>query len=114
MDEFQVIITPDAQADLNELDDYITYTLLSPDTAIAYIRNIKRELLSLQRAPKRCKLVDEEPWHSRGIRRLNAKGFAVFYRVLDQSREAFILNVLYQRRDLMRILAERAEANDEK
>ena len=31
MDEYEVIITPDAESELNELDDYITFELLSPN-----------------------------------------------------------------------------------
>ena len=53
MDECQVILTPDAESDLNELDDYITYEFFAPDTAIAYLQDIKEQLASLGRNPKR-------------------------------------------------------------
>ena len=42
MEEYAIIVTPDAEADLNELDDYITYELLAPDTAVAYVGFIKK------------------------------------------------------------------------
>lgn len=42
MDAYEVIITPDAEYDLNELDDYITFELLEPDTATAYVAFIKK------------------------------------------------------------------------
>ena len=41
MNEYSVIITPDAENDLNELDDYITFVLKAPDTASAYLGIIK-------------------------------------------------------------------------
>lgn len=41
MDDFEVIITPDAEDDLIQLDDYITYELLAPETAVRYIADIK-------------------------------------------------------------------------
>ena len=41
MDEYKIIITPDAEADLNELDDYMSYHLMDPDTAINCIRYIR-------------------------------------------------------------------------
>ncbi len=78
-DHFEVIITPDAEQDLNELDDYITYNLMAPDTAVCYIREIYHKLSELKNSPKRFRLVEEEPWHSRGIRRMNALNFAVFF-----------------------------------
>ena len=104
MIEYHVIITPDAEADLNEIDDYITFELLAPDVAQAYVNTIKQKLLSLKRSPKRYHLVEDEPWYSRGIRRMNARNFAVFFTILEVYHEVYILNVIYQKRDLTRIL----------
>ena len=106
MDDFTVIITPDAEADLNELDDYITFQLMAPDTAIRYVRDIRKKIADLQTAPKRYRLVDDEPWHSRGVRRTNAKNFAVFFYVYEEYSEVYVMNVIYQKRDLPRVLAE--------
>ena len=104
MDEYAVIITPDAEKDLNELDDYITFELFAPDTAIAYVSFIKKELATLSYMPKRYKLVDDEPWHSRGVRRVNAKNFAVFFYVHEDYHEVYIQNVIYQKRDIPQVL----------
>ena len=104
MEGYTVFITPDAEQELNELDDYITFELLAPDTAITYIAFIKKELYTLSYMPKRYKLMDNEPWHSRGVRRMNAKNFAVFFSVLDDFREVYIQNVIYQKRDIPQVL----------
>lgn len=42
MDSYEIIITPDAEADLFEIRDYIAYTLLVPDVASGkvYILNV--------------------------------------------------------------------------
>lgn len=104
MDEYEIIITPDAESDLNELDDYITFELLAPDTATAYVSFIKKELTSLSHMPRRYKPVDDEPWHSRGVRRMNVKNFAVFYCVLEDYHEVYIQNVIYQKRDIPQVL----------
>lgn len=104
MDEYAIIITPDAESDLNELDDYITFELLAPDTAIAYIAFIKKELATLRSMPMQNRLVDDEPWHSRGVHRMNVRNFAVFYYVLEEYREVYIMNVIYQKRDIPQVL----------
>ena len=104
MEHYDVIITPDAEADLNELDDYITYVLSAPSTALAYINSIKDKLSSLEKAPKQCRPVDDEPWHSRGVRRMNARGFAAFYIILEDYKEVYIQNIIYQKRDLPKVL----------
>ena len=54
--------------------------------------------------PRRYKLVDDEPWHSRGVRRMNAKNFAVFYYVLEDYNEVYIQNVIYEKRDIPKVL----------
>ena len=41
MDEYKIVITPDAETDLNELDDYISFYLMAPDIAISCIRYIR-------------------------------------------------------------------------
>ena len=104
MDDYTVIITSDAEADLNELDDYITYQLMAPDTAINYLRDIRKKIAELQTAPKRFHLIDDEPWHSRGVRRMNAKSFAVFFYIYEEYSEVYVQNVIYQKRDLPSIL----------
>lgn len=104
MEEYSVIITPDAEKDLNELDDYISIELQVPEIALAYIATIKQELSTLQTTPKRYRLMDEEPWHSRGVRRMNDKNLTAFYVVLDEYKEVYIQNIIYQKRDILKVL----------
>ena len=113
MDEYKIIITPDAETDLNELDDYISFYLMAPDIAISCIRYIRSKIAGLRKAPKRYRLIEDEPWHSRGIRRMNAKNFAVFFYVYEEYAEGYIQNIIYQKRDLPRILSERYTDLDE-
>ena len=105
-EEYQVIVTQDAEDDLNALDDYITNVLFAPGTAVTYINTIKEKLLFLTYSPKRYRVVDDEPWQSRGIRRMNAKGFAVFYLINEVFHEVYVLNVIYQKRDIQHIIQE--------
>ena len=73
MDSYEIIMTDDATADLIELRDYIAEVLLAPETALSYIRAIRAEISTLSEMPARIRTVDDEPWHSRGIRRIIAK-----------------------------------------
>ena len=49
MGRYNVIITPDAAADLSQIKSYIAYTLQAPDTALKYIRGYGERLVSLIR-----------------------------------------------------------------
>lgn len=53
MDEYEIILTPDAEEDLLELRNYIAGVLFSPDTALEYVRAIQKEIASLAQFPAR-------------------------------------------------------------
>ena len=51
MDSFEIIMTPDATTDLLELRDYISDSLLAPDTALFYIESIRKKINTLSQMP---------------------------------------------------------------
>lgn len=106
MNEYKVIITPEAEDDLDRLGSYIASKLMAPETAFNYVHDIRTELSTLCNAPKRFRVVDDEPWHSRGLRRMNARNFAAFFIVIEQEDAVFVQNVIYQKRNLPKVLAE--------
>ena len=105
MSDYRIIVTPDAIRDLTELRDYIADVLLAPETALAYIQTIRREIGGLARMPARNRCVDQEPWHSRGVRKINVKNFYVYYRIDEPAGAVFVLNVIYARRDQLKALS---------
>ena len=106
MNEYEVIITPEAEGDLDQLGAYITFELKAAETAFSYVRDIRTELSTLRKAPKRFRVVDDEPWHSRGLRRMDARNFAAFFIILEQEGTVFVQNIIYQKRNLPKVLAE--------
>ena len=105
MEPYEIIITPDAEGDLFELRNYIADVLLVPDTALSYIKAIRKEIAALSDMPGRIKPVDEEPWHSRGLRKTIAKNFYVYFRIDEQTKRVYILNVIYDQRDQLKQMA---------
>lgn len=105
MPDYRIIITLDAIRDLTELKDYIADVLFAPETALAYIQTIRREIGSLARMPARHRGVDQEPWRSRGVRRIIVKSFYVYYRIDEQADTVYVLNVIYARRDQLKALS---------
>lgn len=105
MDSYAIIMTSDAINDVTDLRNYIADVLGAPDTALAYIRTVRKEIGSLSEMPERYKPVDDEPWHSRGIRRLLVKNSFIYYRIDESTRKVYILNIIYARRDQLRAMA---------
>ena len=86
MEHYNVIITPDAAVDLSQLKSYIAYTL---ETALKYIRGLRQEIEKLDSFPCAVAPVPDEPWHSRGIRRIIHKNFYIYYRIDSRLCKAF-------------------------
>ena len=97
-------MTPDAETDLFELRNYIAEVLFAPDTARSYIHAIREEIAKLKTAAKKSRPLDEEPWHSRGVRKILVKSFYVYYRIDEVTDQVYILNVIYSKRDQLKAL----------
>ncbi len=99
MNSYKIIITPDAEADLIEIRNYIAFSLLVPDVALHYIRSIRNEIGKLSYMAGSIAPVQHEPWRSCGVRKITAKAFFVYYRIDESAKRVYIMNVIYARRD---------------
>ena len=104
MKSYEIIVTPDAEADLHEIRDYIAETLLVPDAALNYIRVIRKEMEKLSYIADSIAPEEREPWHSIGVRKISAKNFYIYYRPDEVSGRVYVLNVIYAKRDQLKAL----------
>lgn len=104
MNSYKIIITPDAETDLFEIRNYIADNLLVPDIAQNYIRTIHKEINKLTYMASSFAPIDEEPWHSIGIRKIIAKNFYIYYLVDASFDKVYILNVVYSQRNQLTAL----------
>ena len=107
MDHYEIIMTPDSINELFDLRNYIADVLLARDTALKMIRLIRDEISKLSELPGRIKPVDDEPWKSRGVRRLLCKNFYIYFRIDEAEKRVYILNVIYARRDQLNALGDK-------
>lgn len=104
MNSYEIIVTSDAEADLYKIKDYIAETLQAPDVALNYIRVIRKQIEKLSYMADSIALEEREPWHSRGVRKIIAKNFYVYYRLDNMTNKVYILNVIYAKRDQFKVL----------
>ena len=104
MKTFHLIITKSAQIDIEEIYNYITYTLLAPENASKQVNRIFKELKNLQTLPNRHPLHSKEPWKSQGLRKVIIDNFLAFYLVNEQTEEVIILHVYYCGRNVDELL----------
>lgn len=109
MKTYKVLITPDAEADLTEIKDYIAFELLAPDTALSYLQALQDAITRLSFVGASVAPVEDEPWHSRGLRKITAKNFYIYYLVDDATDQILVMNVIYTKRDQGKALREKMQ-----
>ena len=102
--EYHVKLTPHSIAQIQETIAYISKVLLAPETARAWSDFLEKEIAGLSSMPARFSAVEEEPWKSRGFRKMPVKNFIVYYYVDDKSKTVWITAVVYGRRDQLNAL----------
>lgn len=74
MNEYKITLTPKAQTDLIEINNYISYILLSPDTSKQFIKGLK-------------------------IRCMPYKNYYIFYEIDELNLSVNVLRVGYNKRN---------------
>lgn len=98
MKRYTVEITEEALADMESLYQYIAYELSAPENAMGQYNRIADEILKLDTFPERCRIMDSEPEHSKGIRRMLVDNYSVFYVIRDG--RVIVTDVLYSASDI--------------
>lgn len=83
---------------MEQLYNYIAYSLLAPENAMGQYDRIADEILKLDTFPERFRIMDSEPEHSKGIRRMLVDGYSVFYVVKEDV--VIVTDVLYSASDI--------------
>lgn len=102
MKRYKVEMTQEALADMEQLYRYIADTLLSPENAMGQYNRIAEAILKLDKLPERFRIMDSEPEHSRGLRRMLVDNYSIFY-VINEER-VIVTGVLYTPSDIERRL----------
>lgn len=98
MKTYNVKVTDAALADVEEIYNYIAFTLLSPANAIAQYDRIAEAILSLNILPERFKVMNFTGKDLENLRRMPVDNFSVFYVITDDS--VIVTNVLYSASDI--------------
>ncbi len=104
MTKYRVRVTKQAQGHLTEIRRYIEWELLAPDSALRIIRALRNEMQSLSEMPYRYQPIDEEPWHSEGIRKTQVNNYYIYYWINEEAKMVQVFGVIYVRRDQERQL----------
>ena len=104
--EYEVGLTPQAVEQIQQTVTYISHSLQEPVIARRWSDHLKKEIRSLKQHPARYPLTPEEPWHSRGIRKMIVKNFFVYDLIEETKAQVAVTAVVYGRRDQTAALLE--------
>ena len=95
MRSFEVRVTPSAMAQTWDAVRYVRDELCMPQAAARLLDEIEEAVRSLSSMPNRFHAVRVEPLLSSGVRRMNVRGYSLFYRVDETSSTVDVFAVLY-------------------
>lgn len=99
MDDYQVVVTGDAEKSMRSIAEYISVELVNPEAAVNLLRLFGKEIMSLSNMPSRIKLTPEQPWHDLGIRRKRVKNYYLYFKVDNEERVVYVMDVVYTKRN---------------
>jgi len=101
---YKVKITRQAITQIEEIIHYISYELLASEAAISLLENMETIIDSLSSMPDRIAVIEEEPWHSEGVRKISVKNFLIYFWIDEENKKVQITAVIYKKRDQMKQL----------
>ena len=100
MEEYRVIISPAAQNDFLDIEDYLN--TLSPDMATQYYAQFMDKMKMLLSVPDFRPFARDTQLRLRGYRMMSAENYIIFYVITGRTVE--IRRILYARRQYERLL----------
>lgn len=98
MKQYNVKITDEALADMEQLYHHIAYVLQSPENAMKQYNRIADAILKLDFMPERFPIRNTEPEYSRKIRSMSVDNYLVFYLIKED--KVIVTNVFYSASDI--------------
>lgn len=94
-EQYSVKLMSRAVRDIDGIYKYIAETLLEPGTALHFVEEIEREILSLEQFPNRCPLRRIGVYAGKGYRQLFIKNYTVIFRVDEAEKTVIVVTVRY-------------------
>jgi len=102
--KYNLVIAEAAEADLDEIADYISDELKEPTTALKQLTRIQEAMATLEELPERHSFVQDKYLAAKGIRKLPIDNYLIFYTVNKITNTVNIVRVLHGRRNWESIL----------
>ena len=96
---FEVHFSSVAQADIDQIFDYISIALCSPIAVKNLMAKFQEAVNTLSDFPEAFALCQDEPWFLREVRTIPVGNYRLFYHVNHDMQKVVILRVFYCRQE---------------
>ena len=103
-DRYDYVLTESAEADIDEVFDYIAGELVNPDAASAFADELEEKLEEICKTPKAGRPVHNPYLKRDDVRRVLVKNYIAYYLIDEEEENIVVLRVVYNRRDQDKIL----------
>ncbi len=104
MNNYCIIVTPQAEEQIRDIAYYIAVDLQELGAAEVFVDELQEAFQTISSNPERQFLVEDEPWHSEGIRKIKVRNYMVYFWIDIENASVKIIGVCYSKRDLKRFL----------
>ncbi len=95
-----VLITPQAEADIEAVCRYLAVDLHNPQAATDLADALYGAIETHSALPLRHPVWRHDPWKSRGVRSMDVENYRLFYLADGSLHRVVVLRVFYNRRDI--------------
>ena len=100
---YRYVLTENANADVEEILEYMTTELANPDAAAAFVDAMDEKLEEVCRAPKIGRLVENPYFKRTDVRKILVKDYIVYYLIDEDKNQIVVLRTIFEKRDQNRI-----------
>ena len=93
--KYELVIYPQAAADMESIFDYIYNKLCNPTAALKQIEDFEKALDTVCCAPLSCPMVNNDYVKDKSLRKLIVNRYIVFYRPQQDEARIEVVRVLY-------------------
>ncbi|MDL2220319.1 type II toxin-antitoxin system RelE/ParE family toxin [Eubacteriales bacterium OttesenSCG-928-N14] len=101
---YRVLITKEANEDIEDIVRYISRHLNNPDAAMDLLDAIEEIYANIARTPLMYALCDDTRLRQREYRKIPVKNHVIVYRVVEDTALVIILRAFYGGMDYMKLL----------
>ena len=99
---YKIIFTQTAEAELDGIYDYISKTLLSENSAKKLMEKIEEKTLRLEVFPESCSIANGYIINDIQYRKLIVDNYILLYHIDENNKQVNIIHVFYGRRNYLK------------